>query len=384
MKKVLFVATVVKTHINVFHLPYIKMFKDYGYETVVAAKNDCDNEIVDIPNCDRYIDVPFSRNPFSFKNIKAYRMLKRLIDEEHFDIVQCNTPIGGVVARLAVGKKNKNTKVFYIAHGFHFFEGSSILSWLLYYPIEKMLSYNTDVLVTVNQEDYQRAKKRLNARHTVIVKGIGVDLERIENSHPDRNAIRRNLGIKEDDIVLISVGELRKLKNRKTVIQAMAKLKMDHLHYIIAGSGTTGDILQSLADELGVKDKVHLIGFCHNVFDYLKSSDIFCFPSTREGLPVSLMEAMGAGLPAVVSNIRGNRDLIVPGKGGFLYDPYDAAGFADGIKNLAEHPQLRKSMGEFNENRIQEFDIKIVKESFAKIYFQEHRGIREANRPEKA
>ena len=371
MKKILFIATVVKTHINVFHLPYIKMFKEYGYETTVAAKNDCDDGIVNIPNCDKYIDIPFSRNPFSFSNIKAYRMLKKTIDEENFDIVQCNTPIGGAVGRLAVGKNRKHTKVFYIAHGFHFFEGSSLLSWLIYYPIEKILSYVTDVLVTVNNEDYERAKKRFKARDTILVNGIGVDLERIENTHPDRNAIRRKLGIKENDTVLISVGELRKLKNHETVIKAMAKLKTDNLHYIVAGSGLMKNKLLKTADKLGVKDKVHLIGFCHNVFDFLKSSDIFCFPSTREGLPVSLMEAMGAGLPAVVSDVRGNRDLIVSGKGGFLYKPYDADGFAKGIKKMIDNFYLRKSMGYFNKERIQDFDIKIAKKNFAEIYFQD-------------
>ena len=369
MKKILFIATVVKTHINVFHLPYIKMFRDYGYETAVAAKNDCDDGSVDIPNGDKYIDIPFSRNPFSIRNIKAYIMLRKVIREENFDIVQCNTPIGGVVGRLAVGRKRKNTKVFYIAHGFHFFEGSSLMSWLIYYPIEKMLSHITDVLVTVNQEDYERAKKKFKARNTILVNGIGVDLERIENSHPDRNAIRRKLGIEEDDTVLISVGELRKLKNHETIIKAMAKLKMNNLHYIIAGGGLMRGELLETADKLGVRDRVHLIGFCRNVFDFLKSSDIFCFPSTREGMPVSLMEAMGAELPAVVSNVRGNRDLIVPGKGGFLYEPYDTDGFANGIKAMVDDPALRKSMGAFNKERIQDFDIKIAKKCFAGIYF---------------
>lgn len=371
MKKVLFIATVVKTHINVFHLPYIKMFKEYGYETAVAAKNDCDGGIVSIPNCDRYTDVPFSRNPFSPSNIKAYKMLKKLIDEESYDIVLCNTPIGGAVGRLAVGKKRKNTKVFYIAHGFHFFEGSSPLSWIIYYPIEKILSHMTDVLVTVNNEDYERAKKKFKAGHTVLINGIGVDLERIENSRPDRGAIRKRLGIGENDTVLISVGELRKLKNHETVIQAMAKLKMNTLHYIIAGSGLMESKLLETAEKLGIKDRVHLVGFCHNVFDYLKSSDIFCFPSTREGMPVSLMEAMGAGLPAVVSDVRGNRDLIIPEKGGFLYDPYNSSAFAAGIKKIIDDPDLRKSMGEFNKQRIQDFDIKITKKSFSKIYFND-------------
>ena len=374
MKKILFIATVVKTHINTFHLPYIKMFKECGYKTVVAAKNDYDKGTPDIPNCDLYVDIPFARNPFSPKNIQAYKMLKKLIDNGSFDIVECNTPVGSVIGRLAArGARKKGTKVIYIAHGFHFFRGSSKLAWLMFYPVERLLAHITDVLVTINREDYERASKNFKAKQIVRIDGIGVDLERIENSRPDKSKVRREFCIKESDTVLISVGELRKLKNHRTIIEAMAKIENKNLHYIIAGCGTFGSELSELAERHGIKDRVHLPGFRNDVFDLLKSSDIFCFPSTREGMPLALMEAMAAGLPAVVSNVRGNRDLIAPGKGGFLYSSNDSDGFAEGIKKLIDDPSLRRKMGNYNKEQIKKYDIKIIKEKLFRIYFPDEK-----------
>lgn len=374
MKKILFIATVVKTHINTFHLPYIKMFKECGYKTVVAAKNDYDKGTPDIPNCDLYVDIPFARNPFSPKNIQAYKMLKKLIDNGSFDIVECNTPVGSVIGRLAArGARKKGTKVIYIAHGFHFFRGSSKLAWLMFYPVERLLAHITDVLVTINREDYERASKNFKAKQIVRIDGIGVDLERIENSRPDKSKVRREFCIKESDTVLISVGELRKLKNHRTIIEAMAKIENKNLHYIIAGCGTFGSELSELAERHGIKDRVHLPGFRNDVFELLKSSDIFCFPSTREGMPLALMEAMAAGLPAVASNVRGNRDLIAPGKGGFLYSSNDSDGFAEGIKTLIDEPSLRRKMGNYNKEQIKKYDIKIIKEKLFRIYFPDEK-----------
>ena len=370
MKKVLFVATVVKTHIRVFHLPYIQMFKEHGYRTVVAAKNDFADGKTEIPYCDTFVDVPFARNPFSPRNIRAYKMLKAVLEKEDFDIIECNTPVAGALARLAARKaRKKGTKVVYIAHGFHFFKGGSLAAWLLFYPAEKLLAPLTDVLVTINREDYDVAVKHFKAKKIVQISGIGVDLERFENCHPDREKLRSSFGVAENDMLLISVGELRKLKNHKTVIQAMAKTGNPHIHYIVAGCGPTEQELYQPAEKLGVRERVHLIGFHDDIPELLKASDVFCFPSTREGMPVSLTEAMAASLPAVASNVRGNRDLIVPEKGGYLFAPHDVDGFAKALQTLAEQPELRKQMGEFNRNYVQSCDLKIVKQQLSDIYF---------------
>ena len=370
MKKILFIATVVKTHINTFHLPYIKMFKDRGYKTVVAAKNDYEDGKVNIPNCDLYIDIPFARNPFSASNIKAYKMLKSVIDNGDFDIIQCNTPVGSVIGRLAArGARKKGTKVIYIAHGFHFFKGSSKLAWLMFYPIERLLAHITDVLVTINREDYERASKKFKAKQIVHIDGIGVDLERIESTPSNRSKVRREFGIGENDIVVISVGELIRRKNFETALRSIERLSKEKVQYIVVGSGVLDSELRELVKQLGISGQVHFVGFRSDVFELLKASDIFLFPSYQEGLPVALMEAMAAGLPVVVSNIRGNTDLITADKGGFLYHPNDVKGLAEGIKTLMDDPDLRREMGSYNKEHIKKYDIKIIKEELSRIYF---------------
>ena len=131
MPKILFVATVVKIHIAVFHLPYIRMMKELGWETAVAARNDYDNPAdCVIPYCDRYYDVPFARNPLSRANLTALHELEEIIDREQFDIIHCNTPVGGVIGRLAARHmRKKGAKVYYTAHGFHFFTGAPLKNW---------------------------------------------------------------------------------------------------------------------------------------------------------------------------------------------------------------------------------------------------------------
>ena len=162
MKKVLYVATVL-SHICQFHLPYLKMFQDRGYEVHVAARDNlAEKNGMKLQNTDKYFDVPFCRSPFSFKNMKAYKQFKSIL-RENYDIIVCNTPVGGIVARLAGEKyRRKGTKIIYIAHGFHFYKGGPKKNWVLYYPVEKFFAKRCDVLVTINKEDFP-AKGRNSA-----------------------------------------------------------------------------------------------------------------------------------------------------------------------------------------------------------------------------
>lgn len=310
-KKVLFTATVVKTHINVFHLPYLKWFKEQGYEVHVAAKNDFVNEPCIIPNCDKFYDINFARFPFSKANIKAYKQLKTIITENNYDIIHCHTPVASVLTRLAA-RNCKNTTVIYTAHGFHFFKGAPLLNWLIYYPVERFCAKFTDKLIIINQEDYERAQhfSLRNEGKIYYVPGVGIDIDKIKNTKVNIEQKKKELGIPENIPVFLSVGELNKNKNHIVVLNALNKIKDRQYIYLICGRGVLKEYLEIKIKELNLKNKVKLIGYRSDVKEILKIADLFIFPSKREGLPVSLIEAMAADLPAIASNVRGNRDLI--------------------------------------------------------------------------
>ena len=226
--KVLFTATVVKTHIMQFHIPYLKMFQEMGWETAVAARNDYENPAdCVIPYCDVYYDIKFERNPLNPKNLEAYRELKRILDEGEYDLVHCHTPVGGMLTRLAAGSaRKKGSKIFYTAHGFHFYQGAPLLNWLVYYPLERWMARKTDVLITINQEDYQRAK-HFPAKQVVYIPGVGVDLQRFAPDQAARLAKRKELGLGEEEFALLSVGELIPRKNHALVLEALARLRRE-------------------------------------------------------------------------------------------------------------------------------------------------------------
>jgi len=365
-QKVLFVATVVKKHINVFHLPYLKWFKDNGYETHVAARNDFENEECIIPFCDVHYDIPFERNPIGYKNICAYKSLRKIIRENKYDIIHCHTPVAAILTRLAAIKsRKKGTKVIYTAHGFHFYKGAPWLNWLIYYPIELIGSIFTDVLITINNEDYKLAKKRMKAKKIEYIPGVGVNLEKAKSKNIDKKI---EFGIEKDATVLLSVGELSKRKNHEIIIRSLAKLNKSNIYYIICGDGHLKEYLKDLTYKLNINNKVIFAGFRKDIFEICQSSDVFCFPSKQEGLPVALMEAMAVGLPVICSRIRGNEDLIEDGKGGYLCSLNNDEEFYFAIKDIVDNAQKMKIMGEYNINAIKKFDINNVSKEMQKIY----------------
>lgn len=370
MKKVLFVATVVKLHVMVFHIPYLEWFKKNGYEVHVAARNDYDNkEECVIPFCDKFHDLPFERSPLRRNNFQVYKELKKIIDTEEYEIIHCHTPMGGAIGRLAAhSTRVKGTNVIYTAHGFHFYKGAPLVNWLVYYPIEKWLARYTDILITINKEDYEKVKSKFSAKRVLYIPGVGIDLEKFNKVELDRDLKRSEMGLQEDAFVILSVGELNKNKNHEIIIRAIAKIDNTNIHYIICGQGELHEYLWNLSKELCLENQVHLLGFRKDILEICKISDLFAFPSYREGLSLSLMEAMAAGLPVVCSKIRGNVDLIEDGKGGYLRNSDDVDGIAEAINTLVNDEELRKTTGLSNIKNIRKFDVKNVKKEMEKIY----------------
>ena len=372
VKKVLFVATVVKTHIMEFHIPYLKMFKEMGWKTAVAARNDYEipSDCV-IPYCDTHYDILFERNPLKIRNIKAYKELKKVIDEGEYDIIHCHTPVGAMLTRLAAKQARKHgTKVFYTAHGFHFYKGAPVINWLLYYPIEKWLSQYTDVLITINKEDYERAKT-FKAGKVCYVPGVGIDLKKFNVGYVDKEQKRKEIGVRSDDFILLSVGELIPRKNHEVVIRAMSVLKqndkLEHIEYMICGRGVYEADLKELAKKLNVTDHVHFLGYRSDVSEICNCSDLFVFMSHQEGLPVALMEAMACGLPVICSNIRGNTDLIENGISGLISNNTPGE-LAESINVMRNDNALRERLASAALQKIKMFDVGRVEEKLIRFY----------------
>lgn len=368
-KKVLFVATVVQKHIMVFHLPYLNWFKQNGYETHVCAANDYENKVeCNIPFCDYFFELPFEREPLNIKNLTAYKQLREILSINKYEVIHCHTPVGGVIGRLAAhNTKNVNTKVIYTAHGFHFYKGAPLVNWLLYYPVEKWLARYTDVLITINAEDFNIGKK-MKANVVEYVPGVGVDLELINSLVIDNKIKRKELGINSSDFIILSVGELNKNKNQEVIIRAMSQVKNKNIKYLLCGKGPLEDELKKIAKELNVDDQVCFLGYRNDVSELCKISDLFAFPSIREGLSLALMEAMAAGLPVICSKIRGNIDLIEHKRGGYLVNPKDTDSFAVAIKLLLESEHLTKSYGNYNKRVIMNYSKEKVFEKMSMIY----------------
>lgn len=372
--KVLFTATVVKTHIMQFHIPYLKMFQEMGWETAVAARNDYENPAdCVIPYCDVYYDIKFERSPLNPKNLEAYRELKRILDEGEYDLVHCHTPVGGMLTRLAAGSaRKKGSKIFYTAHGFHFYQGAPLLNWLVYYPLERWMARKTDVLITINQEDYQRAK-HFPAKQVVYIPGVGVDLQRFAPDRAARLAKRKELGLGEEEFALLSVGELIPRKNHALVLEALARLrqegKLEKIRYLICGRGKIEAELRQKAEALGVADRVAFLGYRKDVPQLCNACDLFVFMSLQEGLPVALMEAMACGLPVVCSRIRGNTDLVESGVNGEILDSTPEA-LAESIQRLRLDPVRRERYAASAGRTVQAYDLQNVQEQMKKVYLE--------------
>lgn len=366
--KMLYITTIGAT--MTFFQSIIRELLDQGH-TVDVATNE---EIRGVPECYRdwgcsVFPLSCSRSPLNAGNLKAIKEIRKLVSEKRYDIVHCHTPIAAACTRIACRKARKyGTKVFYTAHGFHFYSGAPLKNWLLYYPIEKLCAHYTDVLITINKEDYARASRKLKAKQVVYVPGVGIDVERFASAKVDRVAKRGELGVPEDAMLLLSIGELNRNKNHQVVLRAMAQLENPRVHYAIAGVGDQKEALLALAEELNVKERFHLLGYRNDIPELCKTADIFCFPSYREGLGLGAIEAMACGLPLLTSNVHGINDYSVDGVTGYKCAPNDVDRFAMNMTCLIEEVDKRLAMGKHNCELAQKYDVGTVIDFMVKQY----------------
>lgn len=302
-----------------------------------------------------HIDIP--RSPFRFvRLLNSYLQIVEIMINEKIVFVHSHTPVGGLLGRLVSRKLGLNN--IYTAHGFHFYKGAGVINWALYYSVEKILSRFTDILITMNSEDYEFSLKNFKTK-TYFVPGIGINYKLYCTMKPTRKG----------DISIMSVGELNKNKNHELIINSLSKTNYS-FHYLIAGSGKLESQLNKLINKTNQRNKIRLLGFVDDVSGALKEVDIFILPSKREGLPVALMEAMATGVPIIASNIRGNRDLIDHGLGGFLFNLKNPEDLLNFLGKLINDSSLRNKMGQYNQNKAKSYSTEIIDKYMQNIYIE--------------
>ncbi|WP_282709350.1 glycosyltransferase family 4 protein [Ligilactobacillus sp. Marseille-Q7487] len=367
-KKILFVSSV--SDFYKFILNNMKICLDLGMDVSYACnlntrageelKQVCTNLGIHLYH------VEFARSPYSKQNIKAYKQLKELVEKENFDILDTHTPMASVISRWIC--KKRDMKIMYTAHGFHFFKGAPLKNWLLYYPIEKYLSKYTDILITINKEDYQRAKDKFKMKQLEYIPGVGIDTKKFSILNFDRDLYRKKLGLSMSDVVIISVGEVNANKNHEIIIDAIAKLDNCNIKYLIAGTGNKQMELKEKVSLLKLDNQVCFLGYRSDVPELLNSCDIFAFPSIREGLGLAAIEAMAAGLPLITSDTRGINDYSIDGITGYKAKFNDIESFLQGIKNLVSDKNMQEKFGKHNRKIAGKYDIKNVESIMSQIY----------------
>ena len=370
--RILYVTTISLT-MNSFFKPHIEMLIREGH-TVDLACNATDRPL-DVLYHDlgcQSFQIDFSRSPLSPSNVRAYKQLDNVIKNGHYDVVHCHTPNASVITRLVCRKyrKENGLKVFYTAHGFHFFKGAPKQNWMVYYPVEKWCSRYTDKLITINIEDYTLAKQKFHAEEVHYIPGVGVDLSRFEGVQTDKAEKRYEIGVPENAFLLLSVGELNVNKNHQVIVRALAQLSRKDIHYAIAGEGDQRDSLTELAASLGVSDRVHLLGYQNDIPKLMYAADVFCFPSHREGLGLAAIEAMACGLPLITSNVHGINDYSENGVTGYKCASTDVEGFAKAIEKSAQSKEERERIGEYNRTLAKKYDVIRIVDIMKTVYFQ--------------
>lgn len=367
-KKILFSANL-DSFFTKFLVPQLKYFKDKGYIVHVATKL----EGIDIPYCDKKINVDFARGFNLKQNINSYKQMKKLFKEEHYDIISCHTPFGGAITRLAFNKtKVKDTKVVYMAHGFHFYKGQQKIKYFIYYFAEKYFAKYTDDLITINLEDYEIAHKKFNT-NVHYVPGVGLDENKFSTviNEKEKIELKKSLGINEKDFVMIYSAELTKRKRQLWLIKTLKKMLRENktFHLLLPGKDSLNGKCQKLVKKYKLENQIHFLGFRNDIPKLLNISDLALSSSKQEGLPVNIMEAIYCGLPIVATDCRGNRDLVKDGKNGYVLDANDSIGFNKKIlyfykKNSKDLDYIKK----YDNKVIQDFLLQNVLDDIVKIY----------------
>jgi len=373
MKRMLIAATV-PYHIEMFLIPYIRHFKRKGWRVDGMSRDlsDCSrlNRLFD--HC---WDVSWSKNPLlPYNYLSAPFKVRQIIVKEGYDLVHVHTPVAAFVTRMALRAAFpvNTTKIIYTAHGFHYQRESRGLKNEIFYLLEKTAGRWTDNLVVINHDDYAAARDNGFVTQDCLhyMPGIGIDTDHYSRPKVDENkchAVRNEIGLKPEDKLLLLVARFDPGKRHADALKALAQLGRNDIHLAFAGDGPLCEVCAEMAVKLNIEKQVHFLGFRLDIKEWICAANLVILPSSREGLPVCLLEAQALGTPCIGTNIRGIRDLL-EGDRGVLYETGDVIGLSVAITRLLDHPSMAKDLARRAREGIHRYDLEHILQLHENLY----------------
>lgn len=374
MKKALIITTI-SGFVPQFEMNNVSLLQEMGFEVHYASNfdrpvYDYDKNLFQQRGIITH-PLFIEKSPVHLiQNYKTFKQLKTLLQEERFDLIHCHNPMGGVLGRLAGSLYVPGALILYTAHGFHFYRKAPLRNWLLYYPVERALARLTDILITINEEDFKRAGGfRLRYGGSVWkIPGVGLDVKRFVPKEKERKKRKAELGFPEDSFLVLSVGELNRNKNHRAVIQAVSQMAEKDICYGICGRGNGRKELERLIEKKGLQSRVKLLGYRKDIERVLPAADCFLFPSKREGFGMAAVEAMAVGLPLITSDCRGTREYMKDEVTGIVCVKNCPESYAEAIRRLKSNPRKRVEMGRSSRERALLFSREATENVMRRVY----------------
>ena len=332
-----------------FLLPLMRGARDRGHEVVGLC---AEGPLLDLPRAEgfRVIPVPMARSLNPRVQARCYAALREVFRAERFDLVHGHMPISGLLARAAARAAGV-PHVAYTCHGFLFNQPGPAWRRGLSLGLEWAAGRITETYLTVSAEEAADARRLgIHPRATAVLNGRDPAV-----FHPDTNpdfgaraALRAEFGAGPGDCVIVAVSRLVRHKGYPELLRAMEAVPGAHLWVVgeRLASDHGADLEPDFARAAAVLGRrFRRLGYRHDVARVLAAADAFTLPSHFEGLPMSIIEAMLCGLPVVATDIRGSREMVLPGQTGFLVPPATIPPLAEALAALAADPALRARLG---------------------------------------
>lgn len=357
MKTKIFELAAVDLTLYKFILPLMQELQKNGFEVLCGAKDHGHLEKINREGFKTY-DIPFIRSLNPLALIKSFHCLVKILKTENIHILHTHTPIASMVGRAAACFSGVKVKI-YTVHGF-------ILKPKIYYFLEKFMARRlTDYIFTVNQEDCDIAGKHqfIAPDKIMNIHGVGINTAVFNPSRfqpTQKEQLRKELNMDSRAKVIGYVGRIVKSKGVLDLVQAFIKVqKLVPCKLLLAGpwdfderaDEAVIEDIQKIITEKHLEKEIILTGYREEIASILSVMDIFVLPSYREGMPVSLLEAMAMEKAVIGTNIRGTREEITP-QCGLLYEPKEVEGLKKHLLFYLDNPDKAKEMGKQARQRV--------------------------------